>query len=624
MFDEMSGCLKSTTSCVLQVTVTHLIHPEEVLHQVFDVYGVTELCVLQRSTYLEVFVEFQSGLEAGQAQRALHGRCIYDGCCLLDIQHASPSISVITLDNSRPMVVDWDQVEVTPADVASVTCNLASSTPLTIHSGSAKESTPVVLEDASPMHHPAPDDRKQAPAKNELSSAVEVIDRTPERTRNGEMLRRFVKWVSRVRIGRRPVRWELRTKFRNSATMPSTPPVPPRPPDQPVYHLDICSPPRTPSPPDRPDQPPRIEFCSAHMVLECPIAHMPQFNLEQHMHGDIIISSKDTKLVGIKEMHISQPFVDACWIEGYGWRPPELLLANQCLPCCASTAFLFQNGSLENVHLTIRQWDPGILGILSKGFLSFIRKVPGCSLCAWRSYQLLALHLMGAHAQLSACALKIFGSQVVMRFSRENFDTATKNMLTRKHQDYVNWASMTHIKMVKSVQLLYFERKKICHDAFVPAGAELLPHERSPSPSAIRVAQLANHGVDYNIFQLIVTCGDVNVAQNMHFLTACRPIEEQNGLLHKLLGQNVILTEDKIHMTGPNKELNCGNSVIVSTTVRANASIEQITHVFVVLPKLLLPLQQPQGLYPFTIPELHDVPCVEVLEAHLQWYPGGF
>jgi hypothetical protein len=50
-----------------------------------------------------------------------------------------------------------------------------------------------------------------------------------------------------------------------------------------------------------------------------------------------------------------------------------------------------------------------------------------------------------------------------------------------------------------------------------PAGEELLPHGRSAS--AIRVLQPDNHGVDYDIFQLIVILGDIKVAQDMQFLT---------------------------------------------------------------------------------------------------------
>lgn len=56
-------------------------------------------------------MEFQSWLEVSQAKAALHGRCIYDGCCLLDIQHTPQSISIITLPNSKSIVVNFDCVE---------------------------------------------------------------------------------------------------------------------------------------------------------------------------------------------------------------------------------------------------------------------------------------------------------------------------------------------------------------------------------------------------------------------------------------------------------------------------------------------------------------------------------
>ena len=117
----MSSHDEPIRSCVLHVSITHLIYPvtEKVLGQIFDVYGVNDLCLFQQPTHLDVFVEFQSCHEASQARGALHGRCIYDGCCLLDIQHAPPSISVHRLPNSEPVVVDWDRVEVEPLAFSS-------------------------------------------------------------------------------------------------------------------------------------------------------------------------------------------------------------------------------------------------------------------------------------------------------------------------------------------------------------------------------------------------------------------------------------------------------------------------------------------------------------------------
>ncbi|KAK1606463.1 hypothetical protein QYE76_030136 [Lolium multiflorum] len=166
----MSVWPNATTSCVLHATITQLIYPvtEEILHRLFDAYGVNELCLLQRSTYVEVFVEFQSGLEASQARGALHGRCIYDGCCLLDIQHASSAISVFTLENSRPIVIDWDQVEMAPPASALVTLNLALPTPPSRHTSNAKETTLVVPDDAESKHH----------SVALVPAAIQLLDRT--------------------------------------------------------------------------------------------------------------------------------------------------------------------------------------------------------------------------------------------------------------------------------------------------------------------------------------------------------------------------------------------------------------------------------------------------------------
>jgi hypothetical protein len=48
LFEEMAGHYDPTHSSVLQVTVTHLIYPvmEKVLCQLFDVFGVNDVCLL--------------------------------------------------------------------------------------------------------------------------------------------------------------------------------------------------------------------------------------------------------------------------------------------------------------------------------------------------------------------------------------------------------------------------------------------------------------------------------------------------------------------------------------------------------------------------------------------------
>jgi hypothetical protein len=100
------------------------------------------------------------------------------------------------VEKSRPIVIDWDQVEIAPPASASVMLNLASPTPLNGHSSNAKETTLAVSDDAGSKHHFAIlvlasiqlldrtlvmlDDKEQVQEqeKDELSSASEVTDRT--------------------------------------------------------------------------------------------------------------------------------------------------------------------------------------------------------------------------------------------------------------------------------------------------------------------------------------------------------------------------------------------------------------------------------------------------------------
>jgi hypothetical protein len=96
LFDGMSVRQDVTSSHVLHVTVTCVLYPvtEKVLHEVFDPYGVNEVSVLQEGTHVMAFVEFKSWREATIARDGLHGRCIYDNCCSLNIQYSSPSVIV--------------------------------------------------------------------------------------------------------------------------------------------------------------------------------------------------------------------------------------------------------------------------------------------------------------------------------------------------------------------------------------------------------------------------------------------------------------------------------------------------------------------------------------------------
>jgi hypothetical protein len=63
---------------------------EEVLHQVFEDYGVVQISISQRADHVEAEVQLQSRHGAAHAL-ALHGRCIYVRCCLLDTQEVFPA-----------------------------------------------------------------------------------------------------------------------------------------------------------------------------------------------------------------------------------------------------------------------------------------------------------------------------------------------------------------------------------------------------------------------------------------------------------------------------------------------------------------------------------------------------
>jgi hypothetical protein len=89
---SVAGVLKVRVSCV-RYPVT-----KDVLRQVFHPYGASsEMLVFERRAcdlyYVEAYVHFRSLHEAEQARDALNGRNIYDGCCSLAIDHASPACS---------------------------------------------------------------------------------------------------------------------------------------------------------------------------------------------------------------------------------------------------------------------------------------------------------------------------------------------------------------------------------------------------------------------------------------------------------------------------------------------------------------------------------------------------
>lgn len=86
---------------ILKVMIHQVCYPmtEKLLHQVFDPYGVVEdMEILDKGADVMVFVQYGSSLDATQALETLQSRCIYDGCCKLDIEYSllgSPDMGVV-------------------------------------------------------------------------------------------------------------------------------------------------------------------------------------------------------------------------------------------------------------------------------------------------------------------------------------------------------------------------------------------------------------------------------------------------------------------------------------------------------------------------------------------------
>ncbi|KAL6606630.1 hypothetical protein ACP70R_042283 [Stipagrostis hirtigluma subsp. patula] len=105
---------------VLHVIVGHAIYPvtEEVLRQVFDLFGVVEkVHIYNRTTdRVAAFVKYQSCREAVLAREVLHGRCIYDGCCWLDVQFVHSLLSSCATASSSAASIGVSSACSPPAD----------------------------------------------------------------------------------------------------------------------------------------------------------------------------------------------------------------------------------------------------------------------------------------------------------------------------------------------------------------------------------------------------------------------------------------------------------------------------------------------------------------------------
>nr|CAE02036.2 OSJNBa0027O01.7 [Oryza sativa Japonica Group] len=90
---NLNRAISLPAGAALHVQVSHIIYPvtNEVLHQVYDIYGAEELHILVADAWrVEALVWFRARGGAEKARGATHGHHIYDGGCLLEAQHVQP------------------------------------------------------------------------------------------------------------------------------------------------------------------------------------------------------------------------------------------------------------------------------------------------------------------------------------------------------------------------------------------------------------------------------------------------------------------------------------------------------------------------------------------------------
>lgn len=192
VFDEMPSNKEPTTASVLHVTMSHVLYPvtAEVLLQVFSPYGAEEVRVYNQGTIqVEAFILFRLCQDAIRAREALHGCCIYNGCCFLDVKYMQ----------SCPN----DIMSVAPVRCLSI-CNGHGTSLLMAVSTALPSSVPITTSlDASSISSPT--------YVNDVPSSTKPISASFFTERKGTS-QRIIKWVSRIRVAHRPIRWAMKKK----------------------------------------------------------------------------------------------------------------------------------------------------------------------------------------------------------------------------------------------------------------------------------------------------------------------------------------------------------------------------------------------------------------------------
>uniref|UniRef100_A0A0D3H055 PTBP1-like RNA recognition motif 2 domain-containing protein n=1 Tax=Oryza barthii TaxID=65489 RepID=A0A0D3H055_9ORYZ len=192
VFDEMPSNKEPTTTSVLHVTMSHVLYlvTAEVLLQVFNPYGAEEVRVYNQGTIqVEAFILFRLCQDATRAREALHECCIYNGCCFLDVKYMQ----------SCPN----DIMSVAPVRCLSI-CNGHGTSLLMAVSTALPSSVPITTSlDASSISSPT--------YVNDVPSSTKPISASFFTERKGTS-QRIIKWVSRIRVAHRPIRWAMKKK----------------------------------------------------------------------------------------------------------------------------------------------------------------------------------------------------------------------------------------------------------------------------------------------------------------------------------------------------------------------------------------------------------------------------